>query len=367
LPRSGPPSSFVLFPPDFSRSQHCEPVPERGLKKWNSALLYAELCREQRKKVSEFQRKITNYLDQARRRAVRSAALSSDLNRKKMTDLIARAEAMNAISRKTALVARSISSARIGQDAERMRYQYFHSPSDSSIGKQSTASLPTGENAKDTIERARSLIENKAISLRRQLEGMGYRFISKGSINSPSSIPNIPELQSEIMGNVNNLRTHMREMRGKVRSVAKNKLVEGARKFAASAEGATSLLRSWQQDVDADRSKFALDVSSAREIFKAAIVRTEESIFRKIEQARNESLLNEESARQRLRAKKEVFEFEVRFARHNLLKASANLKIRGSRVFNDLTMRREAEILKARSVRKAKMIRNALALIHSVG
>ncbi|MDH2899485.1 MAG: hypothetical protein PXY39_00780 [archaeon] len=68
-----------------------------------------------------------------------------------------------------------------------------------------------------------------------------------------------------------------------------------------------------------------------------------------------------------LLASKELFEIDVRFAQAKVKEASKKSKIIGTQMTVVLSQRRKAAIMRARARRKAQAIRNALALIRTMG
>lgn len=111
--------------------------------------------------------------------------------------------------------------------------------------------------------------------------------------------------------------------------------------------------------------KFRESIDTARKSFLTRAAEKEEIMARRSDDVMKQAQIRMGQMKSNITNRKTLFLLDVRFAQHNLREASGRLRIAGSRAAEQLNERRDATLRRARAERKARLIRNALALIRS--
>lgn len=111
--------------------------------------------------------------------------------------------------------------------------------------------------------------------------------------------------------------------------------------------------------------KFRESIDTARKSFLTRAAEKEEIMARRSDDVMKQAQIRMGQMKSNITNHKTLFLLDVRFAQHNLREASGRLRIAGSRAAEQLAERRDATLRRARAAQKARLIRNALALIRS--
>lgn len=112
--------------------------------------------------------------------------------------------------------------------------------------------------------------------------------------------------------------------------------------------------------------KFRESLEAAKDSFIARVSEKREIMMRRSKAIMEQGQVRRNHTKKNITNRKALFVLDVRFAQYRLGEASKRLRRVGDRTVERLAARREGVLRRTRAEQKARLIRNALALIHSM-